>query len=81
MPSASRNHVRLGVLAASVALLAGAASGCSTTQEKAERAQARATHILDARAERQRKKKHADGLKSRNIGRNRPIDPRRTDSE
>ncbi|MGV1048053.1 MAG: hypothetical protein ACOYD4_05955 [Solirubrobacterales bacterium] len=38
-------------------LLAGAASGCSTTQEKAEKQQARAKHILDARAERQRQKK------------------------
>jgi hypothetical protein len=62
VPSASRNHIRLGVLAASLTLLAGATSGCSTTQEKAERAQARATHILKARAERQGK---SDGPKSR----------------
>ena len=39
-----------------MALLAGTAAGCSTTQEKAERAQARATHILEARAERQQRK-------------------------
>ena len=64
MPSVSRHGTRLGVLAASLSLLAGVASGCSTTQEKAERQQARAKHILDARAERQRKK-HADGPKSR----------------
>ena len=38
-------------------LLAGAAAGCSTTQEKAERQQARAKHILDARKERQDKRK------------------------
>jgi hypothetical protein len=64
VPSASRRAARLAVLGASAALLAGVASGCSTTQEKAERQQARATHILDARAERQ-KKKHADGSKHR----------------
>jgi len=36
--------------------LVGTASGCSTTQEKAERQQARAKHIIDARSERQHKK-------------------------
>lgn len=64
MPSVSRHLARLGVLAACASLLAGVASGCSTTQEKAERQQARAKHILDARAERQRKK-HVGGPKSR----------------
>jgi hypothetical protein len=59
VPSASRHSARLGVLAIALSLLAGAASGCSTTQEKAERQQARAKHILDARAARQKQK--ADG--------------------
>jgi hypothetical protein len=45
------------VLVTCLSLLAGVAVGCSTTQEKAERQQARATHILKARAERQKKKK------------------------
>ncbi len=54
MPSASRRPTRLAVLAACGALLTGAATGCSTTQEKAERQQARAKHILEARKERQR---------------------------
>jgi hypothetical protein len=45
------------VLAACGLLLLGAASGCSTTQEKAEVQQAQAKHILDARAARQKEKK------------------------
>jgi mannose/cellobiose epimerase-like protein (N-acyl-D-glucosamine 2-epimerase family) len=45
------------VLVTCFSLLAGAAAGCSTTQEKAEKQQARAKHILEARAERQRHKK------------------------
>ena len=57
MPSASPRIARLGVLAVSASLLAGAAYGCSTTQEKAERQQARSRHILEARAERQKEKK------------------------
>ena len=56
MPSVSRHLPRLLALGACSALLAGTAAGCSTTQEKAERAQARATHILEARAERQQRK-------------------------
>ena len=56
MPSASRQLTRLVALGASATLLAGLASGCSTTQEKAERQQARAQHILKARAERQKHK-------------------------
>jgi hypothetical protein len=60
VPSASRNPIRPLVLGACAALLAGAASGCSTTQEKAERQQAQAKHILDARAERQQRKKDKD---------------------
>jgi hypothetical protein len=38
-------------------MIAGVASGCSTTQEKAEKHQAQSEHILEARAERQQKKK------------------------
>ena len=58
MRSVSRHiGARLGLLALCLLLVAGAASGCSTTQEKAEKQQARAKHILDARAERQKQKK------------------------
>jgi hypothetical protein len=60
VPSVSRHTTRLGVLAASASLLAGAAAGCSTTQEKAEHQQARAKHILEARAERQKHKHDKD---------------------
>ncbi len=56
MPSVSRHLIRLAVLAACGLLLAGAAGGCSTTQEKAQQQQARAKHILEARAERQKEK-------------------------
>ena len=49
---------RSGAVAACAVLLAGAGTGCSTTQEKAERQQARAQHILDARKQRQNKKHH-----------------------
>jgi outer membrane lipoprotein-sorting protein len=58
VPSASRRYARLAVLALCGLLPLGAASGCSTTQEKADIQQARAKHILDARAERQRQRKH-----------------------
>lgn len=58
MPSVSRQIPRLAVLATCGLLLLGGLAGCTTTQEKAERAQARATHILEARAERQKKRKH-----------------------
>jgi hypothetical protein len=56
VPSVSRPILRLGVLAVCGLLLLGVASGCSTTQEKAEIQQARAKHILDARAARQKHK-------------------------
>jgi len=56
VPSVSRHLTRLAVPAACGLLLAGAAGGCSTTQEKAQLQQARAKHILDARAERQKEK-------------------------
>ena len=58
MPSVSPQTARLGVLGVCAVLLLGAGSGCSTTQEKAEHAKARATHILDARAERQKQKRN-----------------------
>lgn len=66
MPSASRHLIRLAALGACASLLAGAASGCSTTQEKAERQQAQAKHILDARADRQQKKKDEKANKDGN---------------
>jgi hypothetical protein len=59
VPSVSRHTTRIGVVAACGLLLLGAAGGCSTTQEKAETQQARAKHILEARAARQ--KRTADG--------------------
>ena len=60
MPSANGHFPRLAVLGLCGVLLAGAASGCSTTQEKAAIQQARAKHILAARAARQRKKHKHD---------------------
>ena len=56
MPSVSPQITRLGAIGACAALLAGAAAGCSTTQEKAERQQAQSKHFLEARAERQKQK-------------------------
>ncbi len=61
MPSVSRQIIRLGVLGTCASLLAGAAAGCSTTQEKAEIQQAQAKHILEARAKRQQQRKHDKG--------------------
>lgn len=55
MPSASRKIMRLALVAICSSLLLGAAAGCSTTQEKAAHAKARAEHVLDARAQRQKK--------------------------
>jgi hypothetical protein len=60
VPSVSRHSARFGLLAACGLLLLGAASGCSTTQEKAEIQQAQAKHILEARAERQKHKHNKD---------------------
>jgi hypothetical protein len=57
VPSASRHATRLVALVVCGSFLTGAAAGCSTTQEKAEIQQARAKHILEARAERQKEKK------------------------
>jgi hypothetical protein len=57
--SASRHpSARLGLVSLCLLLVAGAAGGCSTTQEKAEKHQAQAEHILDARAVRQKQKKN-----------------------
>lgn len=56
MLSVNRHSPRLAALSLCGLLLVGTASGCSTTQEKAERQQARAKHIIDARSERQRKR-------------------------
>lgn len=64
MPSVSRQIARLALVAVCAALLAGAAAGCSTTEQKAARQQARATHILAARAKRQKQKHRADGTET-----------------
>lgn len=60
MPSVSRHSARFGVLAVCGLLLTGAATGCSTTQEKAEKQQAQSKRILEARAERQKQKHKHD---------------------
>ncbi len=65
MPSVSRHSARFGVLAVCGLLLTGAATGCSTTQEKAEKQQAQSKRILEARAARQKQK--ADGPKTGRI--------------
>ena len=57
MRSASPRIARLAVLAVGASLLAGAASGCETTQEKAAAHQAKALRILEAREKRQKQKK------------------------
>ena len=62
MPSASRPRyqaplARSAAVAACMVLIGTGAAGCETTQEKADKQQARATHILKARAERQKAKK------------------------
>jgi hypothetical protein len=65
VPSASRNATRSLALAGCGLLLAGAAAGCQTTQEKAAIHQARSERILEARAQRQKARKHhADGPKT-----------------
>ena len=78
MPSASppshsrdgrhrRPLVRAAVVAACLVLIGAGAAGCETTQEKAEKQQARATHILKERDRRQKekkaKKKHQESQK------------------
>jgi Na+-transporting NADH:ubiquinone oxidoreductase subunit NqrC len=58
---------RLGVLVVCGLLLAGAFAGCSTTQEKAAKQQARSKRILEAREKRQqrRSKSHDHGSSQR----------------
>jgi hypothetical protein len=60
VPSVSPHGGRLAVLGVCGLLLAGLASGCSTTQEKAEKQQAQAKHILEARAARQKHRHDKD---------------------
>ena len=48
---------RAAALAACLALVGAGTAGCETTQEKAEKQQARAAHILKAREERQKERK------------------------
>ena len=57
MLSVRPRPTRLAVVAIVALLLVGAASGCSTTQEKAEAQKAAAQRILDAREKRQQKRK------------------------
>jgi uncharacterized protein HemX len=78
VPSASAHRhqrplARSAAIAACLALIGAGAAGCETTQEKAEKQQARATHILKERAKRQKHKnearkkssKHHEGGKSK----------------
>jgi hypothetical protein len=80
VPSVSPSIGRLPALAACVCLLAAGTAGCSTTQEKAEIQKAKAEHILNARAGREKAKKrhksahkhqqgHVGGPKTGHIGR------------
>lgn len=63
MPSVSPNSARLAVLGICGLLGVGAFAGCSTTQEKAAVQQARARHILEARA-----RKRAERPKTGRVG-------------
>ena len=51
-----------------ICLLGAGATGCSTTQEKAEKQKARAEHILQARKQRQEAKKAKQQGKSGKAG-------------
>jgi len=62
--SASPHIARAGLLAVCGLLLVGAMTGCTTTQEKAARQQARSKRILEARTEREKHKQPADGPKT-----------------
>jgi hypothetical protein len=57
VPSARRTLTRFALAACCGSLLLGAATGCSTTQEKAAAKQAESKRILDARAARQKQRK------------------------
>jgi hypothetical protein len=59
--SVSRHTSRVGVLAVCGLLLAGAFAGCTTTQEKAARQQARSKRILEARERKREHRAHHDG--------------------
>ncbi len=61
MRSASARAMRPLAALTSLCLLGAGAAGCSTTQEKAAAQQAKAEHILRARAERQHAKKRERG--------------------
>ena len=73
MLSVSPILARGAVVASCLALLGAGAAGCSTTQEKAQHQQARAEHILKARAEREKankKKQQKAGDKGKKHGKN-----------
>lgn len=57
MRSASPRIARIAAIAVGASLLAGVASGCETTQEKAAAHQAEAARILEAREKHQAQKK------------------------
>jgi hypothetical protein len=65
VPSASPPLARSAAVAACVCLLGAGAAGCSTTQEKAEIQQAKAAHILKARAARERARKRHESAHKR----------------
>ena len=67
MRSASHSD-RLAVASLCALLAIAGLAGCTTTQEKAAKHQAESERILEARAERQRKK--ADGTKASKSGTN-----------
>ncbi len=58
-----RPLLRAAVVAACLVLVGASIAGCETTQEKAAKQQARATHILKARAERQKEKRKREKSK------------------
>jgi hypothetical protein len=58
--------MRLAATAGCICLLGAGTAGCSTTQDKAAAQQAKAEHILKARAE--RRKHDVDGPKTHHIG-------------
>ena len=58
MPSARRTLPRLAIAACCGSLLLGAATGCTTTQEKAARHQAEAERVREAREKRQQRRKN-----------------------
>jgi outer membrane lipoprotein-sorting protein len=60
--------LRAAALVACLALVAASVSACETTQEKATKQQARAAHILKARAERHQKKERQKAKKHHQEG-------------